>query len=160
MRVLLTGHKGYIGTVMVPMLHDAGHEVVGLDTDLYEASTFGEGMVEIPELKKDIRDVRLDDVRGFDAVFHLAGLSNDPLGDLNPDLTYEINHLASLSLARLAKEAGVPRFVFSSSCSNYLGLCSGFQFKMSKIFGDESENRTHDRTFAEFCLNRLGHLVL
>ncbi|MGB6032655.1 MAG: SDR family oxidoreductase [Bacteroidota bacterium] len=119
MRVLLTGHKGYIGTVMVPMLHDAGHEVVGLDTDLYEASTFGEGMVSIPELKKDIRDVRLDDVRGFDAVFHLAGLSNDPLGNLNPDLTYEINHLASVHLARLSKEAGVPRFVFSSSCSNY-----------------------------------------
>jgi nucleoside-diphosphate-sugar epimerase len=119
MRVLLTGHKGYIGTVMVPMLHDAGHEAVGLDTDLYQASTFGEGMVDIPELKKDVRDVRLDDVRGFDAVFHLAGLSNDPLGNLNPDLTYEINHLASVHLARFCKEAGVPRFVFSSSCSNY-----------------------------------------
>jgi nucleoside-diphosphate-sugar epimerase len=104
---------------MVPMLHDAGHEVMGLDTDLYQASTFGAGMKDIPELKKDIRDVTLDDVQGFDGVFHLAGLSNDPLGNLNPGLTYEINHLASVHLARLSKEAGTPRFIFSSSCSNY-----------------------------------------
>ncbi|NJK36406.1 MAG: SDR family oxidoreductase [Oscillatoriales cyanobacterium RM1_1_9] len=119
MRVLLTGHKGYIGTVLTPMLRAQGHEVVGLDSDLYEQSTFCAGIQPIPELKKDVRDVEVADVRGFDALLHLAGLSNDPLGNLNPDLTYEINHLASVHLAQLAKEAGVPRYIFSSSCSNY-----------------------------------------
>ncbi len=119
MRVLVTGHCGYIGTIMVPMLLAEGHEVVGLDTDLYAASTFGEGMVDVPSIKKDIRDVELSDLDGFDAVIHLAGLSNDPLGDLNPSLTYEINHLASVRLAELSKKAGVERFIFSSSCSNY-----------------------------------------
>jgi nucleoside-diphosphate-sugar epimerase len=119
MRVLLTGHLGYIGTVMVPMLKAEGHDVVGYDSDLYESSTFGEGIVPVPSIRKDIRDATLDDLRGFDAVLHLAGLSNDPLGDLNPDLTYDINHRASVRLAELAKRAGVPRFIFSSSCSNY-----------------------------------------
>jgi nucleoside-diphosphate-sugar epimerase len=119
MRVLVTGHCGYIGTIMVPMLLAEGHEVVGLDTDLYAASTFGEGMVDVPSIKKDIRDVELSDLDGFDGVIHLAGLSNDPLGDLNPSLTYEINHLASVRLAELSKKAGVGRFIFSSSCSNY-----------------------------------------
>lgn len=119
MKILLTGHKGYIGTVMVPMLVAKGYEVIGLDSDLFERSTFGEGLPEIPEIKKDIRDVEASDLIGFDAVLHLAGLSNDPLGNLNADLTYEINHLASVHLAKLAKEAGVERFIFSSSCSNY-----------------------------------------
>jgi nucleoside-diphosphate-sugar epimerase len=119
MRVLLTGHLGYIGTVMVPMLLEKGHEVVGLDTDLYEQSTFGEGIVPIPSIRKDLRDVALEDLKGFDAVLHLAGLSNDPLGDLNPNLTYDINHLGSVRLAELSKKAGVSRFIFSSSCSNY-----------------------------------------
>ena len=104
---------------MVPMLLAEGHEVVGLDSDLFEQSTFGDGIQTVPELKKDIRDIQLSDLDGFDAVLHLAGLSNDPLGDLNPDLTYEINHLASVHLARLAKQVGVKRFIFSSSCSNY-----------------------------------------
>jgi len=119
MRVLVTGHCGYIGTVMVPMLLEDGHEVVGFDSDLFEDSTFGDGIVDVPTIRKDIRDATVDDVKGFDAVIHLAGLSNDPLGDLNPQLTYEINHLASVRLAALAKDAGVPRFIFSSSCSNY-----------------------------------------
>lgn len=119
MRVLVTGHCGYIGTVMVPMLLAEGHEVVGLDSDLYAASTFGDGMVDVPSIKKDVRDVELRDLDGFDAVIHLAGLSNDPLGDLNPSLTFEINHLASVRLAELSKKAGVERFIFSSSCSNY-----------------------------------------
>ena len=101
------------------MLVAKGHEVVGLDSDLYENSTFGEGMPEIPEIKKDIRDIQLQDVEGFDAVLHLAGLSNDPLGNLNPDLTYDINHQASVKLAQLSKQAGVSRYIFSSSCSNY-----------------------------------------
>lgn len=119
MRVLVTGHLGYIGTVMVPMLIAEAHEVVGLDSDLFERCTFGDGIQNIPELKKDIRDVEVSDLDGFDAVIHLAGLSNDPLGDLNPELTYQINHAASVRLASLAKEAGVTRFIFSSSCSNY-----------------------------------------
>ncbi len=121
MRVLVTGHCGYIGTVMVPMLIELGHDVVGLDSDLYEQCTFGDndGIQNNPMLKKDIRDVEASDLDGFDAVIHLAGLSNDPLGDLNPELTYEINHVASVRLARLAKEVGITRFIFSSSCSNY-----------------------------------------
>ncbi|NEQ80079.1 MAG: SDR family oxidoreductase [Moorea sp. SIO2I5] len=119
MRVLVTGHKGYIGTVMVPMLLAQGYDVFGLDSDLFEKSTFGEGIREIPELKKDIRDVTATELEGFDALIHLAGLSNDPLGNLNPDLTYQINHAASVHLAKLAKAAGIERFVFSSSCSNY-----------------------------------------
>ncbi|NEO71178.1 SDR family oxidoreductase [Moorena sp. SIO3H5] len=119
MRVLVTGHKGYIGTVMVPMLLAQGYDVFGLDSDLFEKSTFGEGIREIPELKKDIRDLTATELEGFDALIHLAGLSNDPLGNLNPDLTYQINHAASVHLAKLAKAAGIERFVFSSSCSNY-----------------------------------------
>jgi nucleoside-diphosphate-sugar epimerase len=101
------------------MLLAAKHELTGLDTDLFGRCTFYDGITEIPALNKDIRDVSLDDLRGFDAIIHLAGLSNDPLGDLNPKLTYEINYLASVRLAELAKEAGVKRFLFSSSCSNY-----------------------------------------
>lgn len=104
---------------MVPMLLEKKYDVVGLDTDLYARSTFGEGIVEIPELKKDVRDVELQDLEGFEAVLHLAGLSNDPLGNLNPNLTEEINYLASVKIAKLAKQAGVSRFIFSSSCSNY-----------------------------------------
>jgi nucleoside-diphosphate-sugar epimerase len=119
MRVLVTGHKGYIGVILVPMLTAAGHEVVGMDSDLYRGSTFGEGVPEIPEIAKDVRDVEVADLDGFDAILHLAGLSNDPLGDLNPELTYEINYLASVKLAKCAKEAGVQRYIFSSSCSNY-----------------------------------------
>jgi nucleoside-diphosphate-sugar epimerase len=119
MRVLLTGHKGYIGTVLAPMLLDAGHDVHGLDSDIFSRCTYGDDPKSIPETIKDIRDVTIDDVKGFDAILHLAGLSNDPLGDLNADLTYEINHRASVRIAELAKEAGVKRFIFSSSCSNY-----------------------------------------
>jgi nucleoside-diphosphate-sugar epimerase len=119
MRVLLTGHKGYIGTVLAPMLEQAGHDLHGLDSDLYRRSSFGSEPRSFPETIKDIRDVELADVQGFDAVLHLAGLSNDPLGDLDPELTYDINFRASVRLAELAKQAGVPRFIFSSSCSNY-----------------------------------------
>lgn len=119
MRVLVTGHLGYIGTVLTPMLRESGHDVVGIDSDLFERCTFGGAVPDIPTIRKDIRDVRQADLNGFDAVCHLAGLSNDPLGDLNPTLTYEINYLASVRLAELSKNAGVRRFVFSSSCSNY-----------------------------------------
>jgi len=121
MRVLVTGHRGYIGTVLAPFLVDAGYEVVGLDADLYRRCTFGP---EAPQeafdsIEKDIRDVDWRDLVGFDAVVHLAALSNDPLGALDERLTYEINHVASVRLAEQAKRAGVPRFLFSSSCSNY-----------------------------------------
>lgn len=119
MRVLVTGHLGYIGSVMTPLLLHDGFEVVGLDSDLYRACTYGRGLPRVPQLIKDIRDVVQADLEGFDAVVHLAGLSNDPLGDLDPALTYEINHKATVRLARLAKKAGVERFVFSSSCSTY-----------------------------------------
>src|SRR5262245_47579507 len=119
MRVLLTGNRGYIGTVMGPMLAAAGHDVRGLDTDFYAACTFAGSVPDIPTLRRDLREVTPADLEGLDAVVHLAALSNDPLGDLNPDVTYAINHLGSVHLARTAKAAGVPRFLFSSSCSNY-----------------------------------------
>lgn len=119
MKVLLTGSRGYIGTVMAPKLQTDGHEVVGLDSDLYHRSTLGGLNQDFPTIKKDVRDIEASDLAGFDAVVHLAALSNDPLGDLNPQLTYDINHLASVRIAELCKKAGVKRFVFASSCSNY-----------------------------------------
>ena len=121
MRVLVTGHLGYIGTVMVPVLLNAGHQVIGLDSNLYERCTFSTGgnLAVVPHLRKDTRDVTAEDFRGIDAVIHLAALSNDPLGNLNPDITYDINHRASVRLAQLAKAAGVKRFLLASSCSNY-----------------------------------------
>jgi nucleoside-diphosphate-sugar epimerase len=121
MRVLLTGHLGYIGTVMTPMLLESGHEVIGFDSDLYSRCTFAAGgqISKVPAIRKDTRDVAAGDLAGVDAVIHLAALSNDPLGDLRYALTDDINHLASVRLAQLAKSAGVKRFVFASSCSNY-----------------------------------------
>lgn len=119
MRILITGHNGYIGSVMAPMLQSAGHVLTGLDTDLFKGSNFGTRPIELPEIAKDLRDIAVDDLEGFDAVVHLAGLSNDPLGYLNPSLTEDINHLGTTRLATLAKAAGVKRFLFSSSCSVY-----------------------------------------
>jgi nucleoside-diphosphate-sugar epimerase len=119
MRVLVTGHNGYIGSVLAPFLATAGHDVVGLDTYLFEDCTFGPDGEAIEAMRLDVRDVRATDLAGFDAIIHLAALSNDPLGNVNPQCTYDINHLASVRLARLAKEAGVARFLFASSCSLY-----------------------------------------
>ena len=119
MKVLVTGHDGYIGSVLAPMVQVAGHEVVGLDTGLFAGCTFGEEAARIPELRMDLRDVQVAQLRGFDAVMHLAALSNDPVGDVNPECTYDINHHGSVRLARLAREAGVSRFIFASSCSLY-----------------------------------------
>jgi nucleoside-diphosphate-sugar epimerase len=122
MRILMTGHLGYIGTAAVPMFQARGHEVVGLDTDLYRDCTFGPEVgpaAAVGNLGIDIRDATPDHLAGFDAVVHLAGLSNDPLGDLDPALTRELNTDAALGLAFAAKLAAVPRFLFSSSCSNY-----------------------------------------
>lgn len=119
MRVLLTGHDGYIGRVVAPMLQAQGHEVEGLDSYLFEGCTFGADIGQVPGTRTDLRDVDPVALRGFDAVVHLAAISNDPLGDLDPAITYEINHLASVRLAQASREAGVKRFVFSSSCSLY-----------------------------------------
>lgn len=119
MKVLMTGHQGYIGSVMAPMFRDAGHEVVGLDSGYFAGCTFGEHQSTIPTRKLDLRDVKRTDLEGFDAVVHLAALSNDPVGNVNPECTFDINHLASVHLARVAKEARVSRFLYSSSCSLY-----------------------------------------
>lgn len=121
MRVVVTGHRGYIGTVMVPLLQAAGHEVSGYDSDLYARCTFAEGgrIVDVPGVVKDVRDAVPADFKGADAVIHLAALSNDPLGNLDPETTYEINHRASVRVAEAAKAAGVRRFLLASSCSNY-----------------------------------------
>jgi nucleoside-diphosphate-sugar epimerase len=121
MRVLVTGNLGYIGTVLTPMLVQAGHEVVGFDSDLYGRCTYSAGgdICSVPIIRKDMRDAGADDLVGFDAIIHLAALSNDPLGNLRPGITDEINHRASVRLATLAKAAAVPRFLFASSCSNY-----------------------------------------
>src|SRR6476661_5227285 len=119
MRVLLTGHKGYLGTVMAPVLAAAGHEVVGLDSGLFEDCLLGPAPADPAGHVVDLRDVEAKHVEGFDAVIHLAALSNDPLGNLDPQLTFDINHLGSVRLAQKAKEAGVSRFLFSSSCSTY-----------------------------------------
>lgn len=119
MRVLVTGHDGYIGCTLVPLLQGAGHEVTGLDSHLFHDCTLGPPPAEIPTMGMDIRDVQAEDLEGFDAVIHLAGISNDPLGDLNPDTTFEINHRGAVTVATAAKAAGVERFAFSSSCSLY-----------------------------------------
>lgn len=119
MRVLVTGHAGYIGAVLIPVLHGEGHEVVGLDSLLFDGCDLLD--VERPDrlITRDLRDITADDLTGCEAVVHLGALSNDPLGDLNPGVTYEINRDASIRLAGLAKEAGIERFVFASSCSLY-----------------------------------------
>jgi nucleoside-diphosphate-sugar epimerase len=119
LRVLVTGHNGYIGSVLVPMLQQGDHEVVGLDSDLFAPCLFGQNGHEVESLQTDVRDVETEDLTGFDAVIHLAAVCNDPVGDLNPQATYDINHLASVRVAEKAKGAGVERFAFASSCSLY-----------------------------------------
>ena len=119
MKVLVTGNRGYIGSVLAPQLARDGHTVSGLDTCLYAGCDFGPERGEIPTVRADVRDVGADDLAGFDAVVHLAALSNDPIGELRPELTFQINLEGTLRVARAAKEAGVRRFLFASSCSMY-----------------------------------------
>ncbi|MFJ8233327.1 NAD-dependent epimerase/dehydratase family protein [Streptomyces sp. NPDC094448] len=119
MRVLLTGHQGYLGTVMAPALAAAGHEVTGLDAGLFADCVLGPPPADPPGHRVDLRDLTAEHIAGADAVIHLAALSNDPLGALAPDLTYDINHHASVKLARLARDAGVRRFLYASTCSVY-----------------------------------------
>jgi nucleoside-diphosphate-sugar epimerase len=164
MRVLVTGHHGYIGSVLVPMLLERGHDVVGLDSNLFWGSRFGDQpVIEVSSITKDIRDVTLGDLEGFDAILHLAGLSNDPLGDLNPTLTYEINYQASVRLAQMAKQVGVRRFIFSSSCSNYGAAGDDFltedssfnpvtPYGRSKVLVEQEVSRLADATFCPVFL--------
>ncbi|MBU8833040.1 NAD-dependent epimerase/dehydratase family protein [Mycolicibacterium goodii] len=119
MRILVTGNTGYLGTVMVPVLQAAGHDIVGLDTGYFADCTLGPVPEPIPQIPADLRDVTVEQLTGFDAVVHLAALSNDPLGALDPEITFDINHRASVRLARTAKEAGVSRFLYASTCSVY-----------------------------------------
>ena len=119
MRVLITGHQGYLGTVMVPILQAFGHDVTGLDSGFFADCVLGPEPKDPPGMRVDLRDVSVQQLQGFEAVVHLAALSNDPLGALAPDVTYDINHHASVRLARLAKAAGVRRFLYASTCSVY-----------------------------------------
>jgi nucleoside-diphosphate-sugar epimerase len=119
MRVLITGHDGYIGSILAPMVRAAGHDVVGLDSFLFEGCTLGPETESVPAHRLDVRDIEIDDLRDFDALIHLAAISNDPLGWLDPVRTLEINHLATVRIARLAKQAAIERFLFASSCSLY-----------------------------------------
>ena len=133
MHVLVTGHNGYIGSILTGLLTESGHSVVGMDNYMFESCTFGEDVPTVPSIRKDIRDVTLADLRGVDAICHLAGISNDPVGDLDPEITYEVNHLASVMMAAMASEAGVERFVFSSSCSIYGASPGGWVTEQSEI---------------------------
>jgi len=138
MRVLLTGHEGYIGTVLAVRLREAGHDVVGLDTGFFADCVLGPAPEAIPSLRLDLRDVTPEPLAGFDAVMHLAALCNDPIGNLNPQLTYEINHRASVLLADAARAAGVTRFLFSSSCSLYGAGLGGGSDPDDRPFLDEN----------------------
>jgi len=120
MHILVTGDRGYIGVILTQMLIDNGHQVTGIDTDLYRKCTFGPNTIpDLPSIKCDIRDLEARQLESFDAILHLAGMCNDPLGDMLPRTTYSINEEGTIGLAKLAVEAGVKRFVFSSTCSVY-----------------------------------------
>ena len=163
MRVLVTGHRGYIGALLTRQLLDADYKVTGIDCDLYRMSSYGSDPVAVPTLEKDLRDVAAADLENQDVVLHLAGLSNDPLGDLDPQLTHEINTLGTERLAQAAKAAGVKRFVFSSSCSSYgIGgddmlteespLRPVTPYAVSKIRGEEAIDKLASDSFCTVAL--------
>jgi len=163
MRVLVTGHHGYIGAVMTRVLREEGHQVVGLDTFFYEDCGFGRDDEPIEAIRKDVRDVTPADLAGFDAVIHLAALSNDPLGELKADWTDDINFRGSLRLAQAAKAAGVARYLFSSSCSMYgaagddvlnedAPLRPLTSYATSKVRTEEAVSKLADRDFSPVFL--------
>jgi nucleoside-diphosphate-sugar epimerase len=161
--VLVTGHLGYIGAVLVPLLLKNGHSVRGMDTGYFELPNASVVLTPIPEIIKDIRDVTPADVLGCDAVIHLAALCNDPMSDLNPDWTHEINHIASVRLAEAARQAGVQRFLYSSSCSIYGSATDDLAaetaplspltaYAVSKVRTEESLSRMADSSFSPVYL--------
>ncbi|PCK02564.1 MAG: NAD-dependent dehydratase, partial [Alteromonadaceae bacterium] len=137
MKILVTGTEGYIGSILAPILMRAGHEVIGVDTGFYRDGWLYSNHKDTPfqpkMLNKDIRNLDPKDLDGIDAVVHLAELSNDPLGQNNPEVTYKINHLGSLSLAKLCKQVGIERFVYTSSCSVYGAGAGDFLDETSSV---------------------------
>ena len=164
-RILITGNGGYLGSVMAPWLRSQGYEVIGLDTGYFSACTLAPDLAQIRTIRKDIRDVGAQDLAGFDAVIHLAALSNDPIGNLNAAWTRQINGEGTVRLARLAKQAGVPRFIFSSSCIMYgmseaavvdetAPLAPQTEYARSKVNAETALRRLADDRFSPtFCRN-------
>lgn len=163
MKVLVTGSRGYIGSKLVPMLIEQGHDVRGWDSDLFRACTFVGELADVPTIVKDVRDAEAEDLQGLDAIIHLAGLSNDPLGDYQPSLTDEINHQASARIATLAKQVGVKRFLFASSCSNYGASGDNFlaedaafnpvtPYGESKVHVEQTVSKLADESFSPVFL--------
>ena len=155
MKILVTGNLGYIGSVLVPILQKNGHEVIGYDIGYYKDCLLYDDKTEIKQITKDIRDVSSEDVTGIDAIIHLAALSNDPLGELSPGLTEEINLGGTLKIAELAKIAGVKRFIYSSSQSMY-GI-STFQGELDEYDSEKNPITSYAITKwdAELALNKL-----
>lgn len=159
MKVLVTGHDGYIGQVLVPLFQRAGHEVVGIDSYLFGECAFGDAPTMGQAFKADVRDAPVEAFDGVDAVVHLAAISNDPLGDLNPECTYDINHRATIAVAEQAKAAGATRFLYSSSCSLYgaqgnepIGEDAEFNpvtpYGESKVFSERDLSAMADDSFS------------